>query len=63
MKKQPKIQVFSLPQFKYPFVVIELRNRTYCGFYFEPEIHLWESIETNVMGRKLKFHGRENNYD
>jgi len=38
--KQPKVWVFNLPQFKDPYVIIKLRNKTYQGFYFKPKIHL-----------------------
>ena len=38
-KNTPKIQVFCLPQFKDPYVIIELKGKIYHGFYFKPKIY------------------------
>jgi len=36
-KNTPKIQVFCLPQFKDPYVIIELKGKIYRGFYSKPK--------------------------
>jgi len=38
-KNTPKIQVFCLPQFKDPYVIIELKGKIYRGFYSKPKIY------------------------
>jgi len=50
---KPKIQVFNLPQFKEPFVIIELRDRVYSGFYLKPKIHWNPKIKNPLLDQLM----------